>query len=108
MPDARATIMAGIPAHNMALYHRIRFLVGDPAVLIELPDGPSTTATLILRDIEMDRAAPGHAPTRCPARPITRPKADCPAIVKPPRRKRRRNCCDVPASAKLWPTAPCR
>ena len=52
----RATIMAGVPALNMALYHRIRFLVGDPAVLIELPQDGSVVSTLILRDIEMDRA----------------------------------------------------
>ena len=36
MRERHATIMAGIPAHNMALYHRIRFVVGDPAVLIEV------------------------------------------------------------------------
>ena len=38
MPERQATIMAGIPAHNMALYHRIRFVVGDPAVLIEVAE----------------------------------------------------------------------
>ena len=32
-----ATVMAGIPAINNALYRRIRFRVGDPAALIELP-----------------------------------------------------------------------
>ena len=51
-----ATMMAGIPAHNMSLYHRIRFLVGDPAVIIEVPEDGRRVATLILRDIEMDRA----------------------------------------------------
>lgn len=56
MPARQATIMAGIPAHNMALYHRIRFAVGDPAVLIELVEQGRSTATLILRDIEMERA----------------------------------------------------
>ncbi len=56
MTPSRVTIMAGIPAHNMAFYRRIRFLVGDPAVLIEVPSGGKIQATLILRDIEMDRA----------------------------------------------------
>ena len=56
--DRPATVMAGIPAINSAFYRRIRFSVGDPAALIELP-GPdgSRQATLILRDIEMNRAA---------------------------------------------------
>lgn len=49
---SRATILAGIPATNLSLYRKIRFVVGDPTALIEL-DGKST---LILRDIEMDRA----------------------------------------------------
>ena len=69
MSQQRATIMAGVPAHNMALYHRIRFLVGDPAVLIEIPQNGSTESTLILRDIEMDRAR-AHARAdhiACPA-----------------------------------------
>lgn len=56
MSQQRATIMAGVPARNMFLYHRIRFLVGDPAVLIELPKQGGFTSLLILRDIEMDRA----------------------------------------------------
>ncbi len=51
-----ARMMAGIPAHNMALYHQIRFLVGDPAVLIEVDEAGTTKRVLILRDIEMDRA----------------------------------------------------
>lgn len=45
-------VFAGIPALNQTLYHRLRFSVGDPVALIER-DGEST---LILRDIEMDRA----------------------------------------------------
>jgi Xaa-Pro aminopeptidase len=41
----------------MALYHEIRFLVGDPAALIELPRGDGTRRrVLIIRDIEMGRA----------------------------------------------------
>jgi Xaa-Pro aminopeptidase len=52
-----AKMMAGIPTLNAGLYRTIRFLVGDPAVYIELADGNSRPAsTLILRDIEMDRA----------------------------------------------------
>ncbi|MCG8586129.1 MAG: M24 family metallopeptidase, partial [Pirellulales bacterium] len=52
----KAVIFAGIPAENMALYHRMRFAVCDPAVWIEIaePDG-SIRSTLIVRDIELDR-----------------------------------------------------
>ena len=56
MAQPLATMMAGIPAHNMAFYRRIRFSVGDPAVLIEIPSDGAMQATLILRDIEMGRA----------------------------------------------------
>ena len=54
---AAAVIMAGIPSTNAALYHRLRFSVGDPTVYLQLPsaNGPSRRL-LILRDIEMDRA----------------------------------------------------
>ena len=45
-------VFAGIPAINRTLYHRIRFSVGDPVAIIE-SDGQNT---LILRDIEMERA----------------------------------------------------
>jgi Xaa-Pro aminopeptidase len=48
--------MAGIPVLNAGLYRRIRFLVGDPVALIEIHDGNEMVSTLILRDIEMDRA----------------------------------------------------
>jgi Xaa-Pro aminopeptidase len=44
--------MAGVPAVNRSLYRAIRFVVGDPVVLAEF-DG---SRTLILRDIEMERA----------------------------------------------------
>lgn len=56
MAVRRATIMAGIPTRNMALYHRLRFAVGDPVALIELDESPGPTTTVILRDIEMERA----------------------------------------------------
>lgn len=52
-----ARILAGIPLHNAAVYHRVRFSVVDLVAWIELPrgDGPGESI-LILRDIEMDRA----------------------------------------------------
>ncbi len=52
-PHARPTILAGVPTSNMTVYHRLRFKAGDPAAIITLPDA---TSTLIIRDIEMDRA----------------------------------------------------
>jgi len=54
---SQATIMAGIPEVNAALYRRLRFAVGDPVAFIELPekDRPGSSI-LILRDIEMERA----------------------------------------------------
>ncbi|MFO0011666.1 MAG: M24 family metallopeptidase [Planctomycetota bacterium] len=66
----QAKMMAGIPALNAGLYRTIRFLVGDPAVYIELSDGKSQpSSTLILRDIEMDRARQHARADRvaCPA-----------------------------------------
>ncbi|MDX9911115.1 MAG: Xaa-Pro peptidase family protein [Phycisphaerales bacterium] len=62
----RTSIMAGIPASNMSLYHAIRFMVGDPCVVI---DQPGTGRTLIIRDIEMDRARKHARADRvlCPA-----------------------------------------
>ena len=57
MTIIHARIMAGIPALNAALYRRIRFLVGDPVVLVEIgPESGAIVSTLILRDIELDRA----------------------------------------------------
>jgi Xaa-Pro aminopeptidase len=47
------TVFAGVPAVNNALYHEIRFLVGDPAAFVHWSDG---RRSLILRDIEMGRA----------------------------------------------------
>ncbi len=49
----RPTIIAGVPSSNMTVYHRIRFKAGDPAAVITLADGSST---LVIRDIEMERA----------------------------------------------------
>ncbi len=48
-----ARVMAGNPQVNKSLYRAIRFMVHDAAIAIDLPDG---TRTLILREIEMDRA----------------------------------------------------
>ncbi len=52
-----ARVIAGVPALNSTFYHRIRFSVGDPAALIELPaEGDQPRSVLVLRDIEMERA----------------------------------------------------
>lgn len=53
MSNAHATVMAGIPQTNLALYHKVRFRVGDPCAYIETDDG---MRVLIIRDIEMERA----------------------------------------------------
>jgi len=51
-----ARLAAGIPAINSWLYWRIRFSVGDPVAVVELPDAAGGQSVLILRDIEMERA----------------------------------------------------
>jgi len=59
MDPTTAVVFAGLPTHGASLYHRIRFLVGDPTALIELPATGGRTAPgrlLLIRDIEMDRA----------------------------------------------------
>ncbi len=48
-----AIVLAGIPQTNLSLFHRIRFSVGDPTVFIQTDNG---LRTLILRDIEIERA----------------------------------------------------
>ena len=66
-----ARVLAGVPATDMWLYRRMRFLVGDPAAWIELPGGDTL---LIVRDIEMARAKRHARADRvhCPADfPIT-------------------------------------
>ncbi len=65
----RARVLAGVPALNCALYWRIRFSVGDPAALVELPRDGRSHSILILRNIEMERAR-AHARAdqiACPA-----------------------------------------
>lgn len=56
MPRA-AIVMGGIPATNMALFHRTRFMVGDPTAYAEIPapDG-SWRRVFVCRDIEVERA----------------------------------------------------
>lgn len=51
-----AMVIAGIPAWDMSLYHRIRFSVGDPAAWIGWIRDGRPGSRLILRDIEMERA----------------------------------------------------
>ncbi len=46
-------IIAGVPAHNNALFHRIRFDAGDPAAFVDHPEHGSV---LLIRDIEVERA----------------------------------------------------
>lgn len=53
MSSNRTTVLAGIAANNASLFHRIRFIVSDSAVIIDFADG---TSLLLIRDIEMDRA----------------------------------------------------
>jgi Xaa-Pro aminopeptidase len=67
MKDAK--ICAGIPEINNTLFWRIRFLVSDPVVLIELPDAEGVRCILLLRDIEMERARRSARVDRvaCPA-----------------------------------------
>lgn len=57
MSDQRvAVLIAGIPASDMTMYHRIRFAVGDPASWIGWSEDGTSRSHLIIRDIEMDRA----------------------------------------------------
>ncbi|WP_417733288.1 M24 family metallopeptidase [Rosistilla oblonga] len=46
------TLLAGIPAENASLFHRMPLSVGDPAAWIQVDD----ETTVIVRDIEVDRA----------------------------------------------------
>lgn len=52
-----ALLLAGIPAVQKNLYHRIQFMVGDPVGWIQFPEQSKANGTLLIcRDIEMDRA----------------------------------------------------
>ena len=57
----KAIVRAGVPVHNPWLYRVCPFMVGDPMAFIELPDGGRT---LIIRDIEMDRARKANVADR--------------------------------------------
>jgi Xaa-Pro aminopeptidase len=61
-----ARIMAGPSSTNRALFHQIRFAVGDPAALVIWPDGKRL---FLVRDIEMERAKRAARADRvaCPA-----------------------------------------
>ena len=41
------TVLAGLAAHNATLFHRVRFLAPDAAVIIDFSDG---TSVFIVRD----------------------------------------------------------
>ncbi len=57
MNHSKTYLMAGIPEKNSALYHALRFSVGDPAAMVTLNGGNGQAKSiLILRDIEMHRA----------------------------------------------------
>ncbi len=56
MSSRTATLIAGIPAENRALYHKVRFEVGDPAAWLSLDLDGKTTTQFIVRDIENERA----------------------------------------------------
>lgn len=49
---SKATIQAGVPQSNSALFWKIQFSVGDPVAYITLP----TKTVCIVRDVELDRA----------------------------------------------------
>ena len=53
MTNTTARVMAGNPSTNKSLYRAVRFMVHDAMIAIDLPDG---TRTIILREIEIDRA----------------------------------------------------
>ncbi len=62
-----AFVMAGVPAVHASIFHRIRFSVLDQVALIEMAE--DSRRVLILRDIEMERAAQHARVTdvHCPA-----------------------------------------
>lgn len=56
MSARTAVVLAGIPAENLTLFHRVRFSVGDPAAWIEVDSDGRKESTFIVRDIELARA----------------------------------------------------
>ena len=58
-PILTATLLAGVPSINKAVYHRVRFGPHDPVAWIALPTG---RRAMIVRDVELPRAgASGRA-----------------------------------------------
>ncbi len=53
MGSNTTTVLAGTAANNATLFHRVRFLAPDAAVIVDFAD---ETSIFIVRDIEMDRA----------------------------------------------------
>ena len=52
-----ATLRAGISQHYAALFHAMRFAVGDPASFMVVMDSDrAKKSVLIIRDVELDRA----------------------------------------------------
>ncbi len=51
-----AKLLAGVPSENPALYHRVRFGVGDPAAWLSFDLEGKARSEFIVRDIERDRA----------------------------------------------------
>ncbi|MFK7884941.1 MAG: M24 family metallopeptidase [Phycisphaerales bacterium] len=52
-----AIVMAGIPQSNLALFHKVRFMVGDPTGYAELTNNDGTPQRVFMcRDIETARA----------------------------------------------------
>jgi Xaa-Pro aminopeptidase len=62
-------VLAGVPKTNYSLYHRVRFLVGDPTAFIQLTGTTDDHTMFICRDIELQRAAEHARVDRvsCPA-----------------------------------------
>jgi|694.fasta_scaffold00110_32 Xaa-Pro aminopeptidase len=56
MSGNRATVLAGIPSQNSALYHRVRFGTGDPAAWICIHCAEGDHTEFLVRDIEVQRA----------------------------------------------------
>ncbi|XZE52673.1 M24 family metallopeptidase [Planctomycetaceae bacterium SH139] len=62
----QASLLGGIPAENPTLFRKVLLTAGDPAAWIESQAGETT---LVIRDIEMQRAAAASGADRvcCPA-----------------------------------------
>jgi Xaa-Pro aminopeptidase len=70
MSTPRATLQAGIPESNSALFHTLQFSVGDPVAFVTVSEeGKTPTTTFIVRDVELDRAIAAVKADRiaCPA-----------------------------------------